>query len=60
MEVAKKSHDIQLLNALKNFFNKGYLKPKYNITSRDESIKARSISRFILYGDDNIIKFFSE
>jgi len=31
LQIKQNKHDVAVLNAIKNFFQKGYLKPKYNI-----------------------------
>jgi len=60
LEIAQSSHDIEVLNAIKNFFGLGYLKPKYNIKSLDESKKSRSVNRLIINKCKNIIKFLDK
>lgn len=60
LEIAQSSHDIEVLNGIKNFFGLGYLKPKYNIKSLYESKKSRSVSRLIINQYENIIKFLDK
>jgi LAGLIDADG endonuclease len=60
LEIAQSSHDVQVLNAIKNFFGLGYLKPKYNIKSLDESKKSCSVSRLIINQYKSLIDFFDK
>jgi LAGLIDADG endonuclease len=45
---------------IKNFFCVGYLKPKYDIKSLDESKKSRYVSRLIINQPKVIIDFFGK
>lgn len=60
LEIAQNNHEIKVLDSIRSFFNKGYLKPKYDFTSLENTLKARSVSRYVVYGDDVIIDFFSK
>jgi len=60
LEIAQSSHDVEVLNGIKNFFGLGYLKPKYNIKSLDESKKSRSVNRLIINQSENIISFLDK
>ena len=60
LEIAQSSHDVEVLNGIKNFFGLGYLKPKYNIKSLDESKKSRSVNRLIINQYENIISFLDK
>lgn len=60
LEIAQNTHDVKVLESIRLFFGKGYLKPKYDITSLDECKKVRSVSRYIVYGESSIIKFFDK
>ena len=60
LEIAQSSHDVEVLNGIKNFFDLGYLKPKYNIKSLDESKKSRSVNRLIINQYENIISFLDK
>jgi hypothetical protein len=57
LEIAQANHDVLILLAIKNFFNGGYLKPKYNVNLISECEKSRSVNRFILRDTKKIIKF---
>jgi hypothetical protein len=61
LEIAQSSHDVGVLNAIKDFFNLGYLKPKYDdIKSLDQSKKSRSVSRLIINQSKVIVDFFNK
>lgn len=57
LEIGQNNHDILVLYAIKQFFNVGYLKPKYDITDISECKKSLSVNRFILRDTEKIIKF---
>jgi hypothetical protein len=60
IEIAQNSHDIAILLAIKNFFNGGYIKPKYNFYDLSECMKSRSINRYIFRDTKTIIDFLNE
>lgn len=60
LEVAQNSHDIGILLALQNFFNSGYIKPKYEFNNLFECQNSRSVSRYINRDTEKIIKFLDE
>jgi hypothetical protein len=60
LEIAQNSHDIKLLEYIKLYFDQGYLKPKYDITSLESSIKVRSVSRYVTYSSDKLINFIEQ
>jgi hypothetical protein len=45
------------LESIKLFFDKGYLKPKYNTSSLKESKNARSVSRLVIRDNKTITAF---
>jgi len=57
MEIAQANHDVLVLLAIKQFFNGGYIKPKYNMSSINECLNSRSVNRFIIRDTKNIIDF---
>lgn len=57
LEIAQNSHDVKVLESIKLFFDKGYLKPKYNISSLKESKNARSVSRLVISDNKTITAF---
>lgn len=57
LEIGQNNHDVLILLAIKNFFNAGYLKPKYNVHDIYDCKKSRSVNRFILRDTEKIIKF---
>ena len=60
LELGQNSHDVAILLSLKNFFNGGYIKPKYNYDNIDECKNSRSVNRYILRDTDTIIKFVDQ
>jgi len=60
LEIAQNSHDVKVLDAIRLYFGHGYLKPKYDITSLNESKKVRSVSRFVTYNTEVITKFIDK
>ena len=46
-----------ILLALKQFFNGGYVKPKYNFSALVECQNSRSVNRFILRNTETIINY---
>lgn len=57
LEIAQNTHDIFVLNLIKEYFEGGYLKPKFNISSLEEAQSVRSVSRYILRDSIKIINF---
>ena len=60
LEIAQHTHDVKLLEAIKSYFDQGYLKPKYNIGNLKEALKVRSVSRYVTHSSDKLIKFFDK
>lgn len=60
LEIAQSNHDVEVLNAIKNFFGVGYLKPKYNIKLLNEVKSSRSVSRLIINQEEKVIEFFDK
>jgi len=60
IEIAQNSHDIAVLLAIKNFFNGGYIKPKYDFFDLSECMKSRSLNRYIFRDTKVIIDFVKE
>ena len=57
VELGQNNHDVLLLLAIKNFFNAGYLKPKYDVNDISKCKTSRSVNRFILRDTSKIIEF---
>lgn len=57
LEIGQNSHDTLVLYAIKQYFNGGYLKPKYDITDLSECENSLSVNRFILRDTEKIIQF---
>lgn len=61
LEVAQNSHDISILLALKQFFETGYIKPKYNVNDLEECLNSRSVNRYIFRSPtEKLVKFLSD
>jgi hypothetical protein len=60
LEIAQNTHDILVLNLIKQFFEAGYLKPKFNIFNLEEALSVRSVSRFVLRDSRKIIEFIDK
>jgi len=60
LEIAQNTHDIRVLNYIKDFFEVGYLKPKFDISDLEQACSVRSVSRFVLRDSDKIIKFIDQ
>jgi hypothetical protein len=60
LEIAQANHDVLILIAIKQFFNGGYIKPKYNVSSITECQESRSVNRFILRDTKKIIEFVNK
>lgn len=60
LEVAQNSYDAKLLDAIRLFFNQGYIKPKYDFSSLEESKKASLVTRYIVNGNKEIVEFFNK
>lgn len=60
LEIAQNNHDVLVLLAIKNFFNGGYLKPKYDVFNFNECKISRSVNRFIFRDTDKIINFIDK
>jgi hypothetical protein len=55
LEIAQNTHDIKVLDSIKNFLGVGYLKPKYDITSLENCKKVRSVSRLVINEEESVI-----
>ena len=60
LEIAQANHDVLILIAIKQFFNGGYIKPKYNVSSITDCQESRSVNRFILRDTKKIIEFVNK
>ena len=57
LEIAQSSHDVKLLAAIKLHLNTGYLKPKYDISNKQEAKASRSVNRLIITDKSVVISF---
>nr|YP_009486090.1 hypothetical protein [Cantharellus lutescens]AWA82215.1 hypothetical protein [Cantharellus lutescens] len=60
LEIAQNTHDIKVLNWIKNFFGAGYLKPKFDVSNFQEVVSVRGVSRYILRDSSFIINFIDK
>ena len=60
LEIAQRSHDVFVLRAIVEYFGIGYLKPKYDIFSLEDSKNSRDVSRAVFNQFEVIIKFVDE
>lgn len=57
MEIGQNTHDVIVLKWIKEYFEAGYLKPKFDISNIEEVLSVRGVSRYILRDSDLIISF---
>lgn len=57
LEIAQNSHDVFILLAIKDFFNGGYIKPKYDFNDLLECKNSRTVNRYVLRDTKAIIEF---
>jgi LAGLIDADG endonuclease len=57
VEIAQNSHDVAVLLSIKQFFNAGYIKPKYDFFNLSKCLNSRSVNRYILRDTKIIIDF---
>lgn len=57
IEIAQNNHDVAVLLSIKNYFNGGYIKPKYNYYNIFECKNSFSVNRFIFRDTNTIIDF---
>jgi hypothetical protein len=61
LQIKQNSHDVAVLNAIKEFFGYGYLKPKYNIRSLDDSVNClRNTTTLWIRNTEIICNFFDK
>lgn len=61
LQIKQNNHDVAVLNAIKEFFDSGYLKPKYNIRSLDDSENCiRNTTALWIRNTEIICKFFDK
>jgi len=60
LELGQNNHDVAILIALKQFFNGGYIKPKYDFNDLEECKNSRSLNRFVFRDTETIIKFVDQ
>lgn len=64
LTISQNSHDIQVLAAIRDYFNnlggKATLKPKYKINNIEEAQASRSVNTFNIRQHDVVIKFLEQ
>jgi LAGLIDADG endonuclease len=61
LQVKQNNHDVAILYAIKDFFNSGYLKPKYNMKNIEEILKlSRTTTTYWTRDYINVINFFNK
>lgn len=60
LEIAQNTHDVKVLDLIKQYFEGGYIKPKFNISSVEEAQSVRGVSRFVLRDSARIIQFVDQ
>lgn len=60
LEIAQNTHDVKVLDLIKQYFEAGYIKPKFDIASLGEAMSVRSVSRFVLRDSEKIIQFVDQ
>lgn len=57
LEIAQSNHDVVILEAIKNFLESGYVKPKFDTTSISETLDSRSVSRYVTNNEGKVTAF---
>lgn len=57
LEIAQSNHDVIILEAIKNFLESGYVKPKFDSSSITDVLNSRSVSRYVTNDEDKVIAF---
>jgi hypothetical protein len=60
LEISQSNHDIKLLRAFVNFFQQGYLKPKYDIDSLEAAKSSRIVNRYVVNQHAVVTKFLDD
>lgn len=60
LEIAQNTHDVKVLDLIKQYFEAGYIKPKFDISSLEEAQSVRGVSRFVLRDSAKIIQFVDQ
>lgn len=61
LQVKQKNHDVAILNAIKNYFQSGFFKPKYNIRNIKDTLRSPRVTTAYWTRDFiNICKFFDK
>ncbi len=60
LEIAQNTHDVKVLDLIKQYFEAGYIKPKFDINNLEEAMSVRSVSRFVLRDSAKIVQFIDQ
>ncbi|CAO1639666.1 unnamed protein product (mitochondrion) [Sympodiomycopsis kandeliae] len=60
IEIRQSNHDVIVLEIIKKYLRRGFLKPKFNIIDFTETIVSRAVSRYVRNDESAIIKFIDE
>lgn len=56
LEIAQSNHDVTILEAIKDYLDSGYVKPKFDTNSITETLNSRSVSRYVNNNEEQVIK----
>jgi hypothetical protein len=60
LEIAQSSHDARVLQYIQNFFDSGYIKPKYDITCFEDAKIVRSVNRYVIQQSSKVVEFIDK
>lgn len=60
LQIAQSNHDVAILEMIKEYFQSGYLKPKFDTSSLLETTNSRYTSRFVTNEEEKIVQFIDK
>lgn len=60
LEIAQSNHDVVILEAILNFLDSGYVKPKFDTTSMSDTLDSRSVSRYVTNNEGKVTAFLDD
>lgn len=60
LDIAQSNHDVAILEAIKNYLDSRYVKPKFDTNSISETFNSPSVSRFVTNKEDNVINLLDK
>lgn len=60
LEIAQSTHDVLVLDTIRNYFSCGYMKPEYDIKDITQCLATRPVSRLVINQYKTIIEFFEK